>query len=121
MSHNHVKDINECENGENDCSSDAICFNTEGSFECGCKKGFEGDGQLCFDINECSNEDQGSTHQSRSVLELGECHTAPQAVRGSLMKKITNVISMRFALISREHMTADVILDSKVMVLNVEM
>ena len=38
MSHNHVKDINECENGENDCSDDAICFNTEGSFECGCKK-----------------------------------------------------------------------------------
>ena len=68
MSHNHVKDINECENGENDCSDDAICFNTEGSFECGCKKGFEGDGQLCFDINECSNEENNECDQNASCV-----------------------------------------------------
>lgn len=44
--------INECElrkgidKGAHDCSDDAICHDTEGSFECICKKGFETDPQL---------------------------------------------------------------------------
>ena len=41
-----VVDINECE-GENECSDNAECINTEGSYDCECKEGFTGDGKTC--------------------------------------------------------------------------
>ena len=41
-------DLNECENGTNDCDLVlAICKNTIGSFTCHCKPGFIGDGKSC--------------------------------------------------------------------------
>ena len=39
-------DINECE-GTNDCSANADCSNTVGSYRCDCREGFEGTGKLC--------------------------------------------------------------------------
>ncbi len=36
------KDVNECEEGSNPCKNDSICKNTNGSYECACKKGYEG-------------------------------------------------------------------------------
>ena len=36
-----------------DCSIHSICTNTQGSRECECKVGFEGDGLTCQNINEC--------------------------------------------------------------------
>ena len=44
-------DIDECLN-RNQCPENAVCQNTQGSFNCKCFDGFEGD--LCTDINECS-------------------------------------------------------------------
>lgn len=41
------KDINECENGRNDCHVNANCTNTVGSFNCTCKVGYTGDGRIC--------------------------------------------------------------------------
>ena len=41
-------DINECNNGYHDCSENASCVNTPGSFKCTCKPGYTGDGRLCL-------------------------------------------------------------------------
>ncbi|XP_033728275.1 cubilin-like [Pecten maximus] len=46
---------NKCLNGKNNCSENADCTNTEGSFSCECKDGFCGDGVTCLDVNECQN------------------------------------------------------------------
>ena len=40
-------DINECADGTSKCSADAMCNNTEGSYRCKCKPGFNGDGRTC--------------------------------------------------------------------------
>ncbi|XP_047136398.1 uncharacterized protein LOC100212257 isoform X2 [Hydra vulgaris] len=49
----NIYDIDECALKMNNCSTNATCFNTPGSFFCQCNSGFSGDGQLCNDINEC--------------------------------------------------------------------
>lgn len=43
----HILDINECDNGENDCHLNGSCFNVPGSYYCQCNKGFAGSGKLC--------------------------------------------------------------------------
>ena len=40
-------DINECELGVDQCTTNATCSNTEGSYECSCNTGFIGDGYTC--------------------------------------------------------------------------
>ena len=40
-----IIDINEC--ASSSCSSDATCSNTDGSFQCACNNGFNGDGTTC--------------------------------------------------------------------------
>ena len=42
------EDIDECDVG-NDCNSNAICSNTNGSYDCKCIAGFLGDGYECHD------------------------------------------------------------------------
>mmetsp|Transcript_4532 Transcript_4532/g.10516 ORF Transcript_4532/g.10516 Transcript_4532/m.10516 type:complete len:650 (-) Transcript_4532:688-2637(-) len=53
------QDVDECKAGTHTCGSEkdgAMCKNTEGSFECGCQKGWEkGKGGKCFDVNECAS------------------------------------------------------------------
>lgn len=39
-------DVNECED-VNDCHTNALCTNTEGSYVCRCIRGYEGDGKTC--------------------------------------------------------------------------
>ena len=41
------QDINECTVKSHRCDVNAACQNTEGSHECICKTGFEGDGEKC--------------------------------------------------------------------------
>ena len=48
-------DIDECEINIHECSFDADCINTSGSYECNCKPGFMKNGEYCDDINECEN------------------------------------------------------------------
>ncbi|XP_015751579.1 PREDICTED: uncharacterized protein LOC107331498 isoform X2 [Acropora digitifera] len=50
---NCEKDIDECSSAANECHQNASCQNTEGSYNCTCKDGFEGDGKNCTDIDEC--------------------------------------------------------------------
>nr|GMD59204.1 putative wall-associated receptor kinase-like 16 [Ipomoea batatas] len=38
-------DVDECENEQHNCSKNAFCSNTEGGFECSCRKGYRGDGK----------------------------------------------------------------------------
>jgi len=40
-------DIDECTAGTHDCSLNALCSNTLGSFKCTCFGGFVGDGVIC--------------------------------------------------------------------------
>ncbi len=40
-------DADECVSGANDCSADAVCSNTVGSYSCSCKPGYSGDGMIC--------------------------------------------------------------------------
>ena len=43
-------DINECELRTHTCDSNANCTDTDGSFNCTCREGFEGDGLVCTGI-----------------------------------------------------------------------
>ena len=44
---NLIWDINECKEGTHNCSSNAVCNNTKGSYNCTCKPGYEGGGNNC--------------------------------------------------------------------------
>ena len=42
-------DIDECAEGTHNCHmmSNATCFDTDGSFDCNCTQGFQGNGTFC--------------------------------------------------------------------------
>ena len=41
-------DVDECLNvGSNQCDANATCANTEGSYVCQCREGYEGEGKKC--------------------------------------------------------------------------
>ena len=42
-----TSDVDECAGGENDCDTNALCTNTEGSYICRCLRGYDGDGRNC--------------------------------------------------------------------------
>ena len=42
-----ISDIDECDKGIHSCSLNAVCNNTEGSYDCTCKPGYEEDGDDC--------------------------------------------------------------------------
>ena len=48
----HIKcvDIDECKLKLSNCAENAECINTEGSYECQCKTGFQGNGIICIGI-----------------------------------------------------------------------
>ena len=50
------RDVDECASHIKYCG-DLHCTNTEGSFVCGCRYGFETFDYRCVDINECERED----------------------------------------------------------------
>ena len=41
-------DINECENGEDNCHRNAECTDTIGSYNCSCNSGYSGNGFKCI-------------------------------------------------------------------------
>ena len=45
-------DLDECAI-PNECDLNALCTNTEGSYVCRCRKGFEGDGRNCTGSKTC--------------------------------------------------------------------
>ncbi|KAM6977183.1 signal peptide, CUB and EGF-like domain-containing protein 3 isoform 3-T3 [Aplochiton taeniatus] len=53
------QDVDECAEGLDNCSIDAICQNTLKSYKCICKSGYKGDGKHCEDLDECATEYNG--------------------------------------------------------------
>ncbi|CAB4031234.1 fibrillin-2-like, partial, partial [Paramuricea clavata] len=55
--------IDECSEGNFSCDPNATCINSQGSYNCQCKNGFQGNGkQNCTDIDECSEESTNECH-----------------------------------------------------------
>ncbi|XP_078594526.1 uncharacterized protein LOC144872337 [Branchiostoma floridae x Branchiostoma japonicum] len=48
-------DDDECADDSHNCSPDATCTNTAGSFTCACNVGYSGNGLTCTDDNECAD------------------------------------------------------------------
>ena len=42
-----ISDSDECQMSTHNCSDNATCINTEGSFNCSCKPGYRGNGYNC--------------------------------------------------------------------------
>ncbi|KAL9967947.1 hypothetical protein ACROYT_G026261 [Oculina patagonica] len=42
-----IEDFDECETHQDDCGQHATCVNTDGSFDCTCDDGYDGDGRTC--------------------------------------------------------------------------
>lgn len=55
-------DINECIEETDECSKDAICLNNQGSYDCQCNAGYEGNGKTCDDVDECESTDSCSVN-----------------------------------------------------------
>eukprot|EP00105_Crassostrea_gigas_P042845 XP_019926993.1 PREDICTED: uncharacterized protein LOC105338278 [Crassostrea gigas] len=49
------QDIDECSANRSICGTDKICHNTQGSFQCECRQGYQKVQDDCRDINECEN------------------------------------------------------------------
>ena len=47
-------DVNECDATLSPCGRNGKCINTDGSFDCGCEKGYEHIPGRCVDIDECN-------------------------------------------------------------------
>jgi len=43
-------DVNECQDGLHNCSEQAECVNTNGSYLCSCLPGYTGTGKECIDM-----------------------------------------------------------------------
>ncbi|XP_078246400.1 uromodulin-like 1 [Pogona vitticeps] len=87
-----IHDYNECDKEETDCSPDASCYNTYGSYNCSCKEGFinvnaERHGRLCeectilYFVAVLSSHDAGNTQAkdwNSTVLPLMHPFTSNQ-------------------------------------------
>ena len=45
-----ISDIDECSGDSSPCDENADCTNSDGSYSCTCKQGFDGDGDSCKGI-----------------------------------------------------------------------
>ena len=70
-------DINECKLRKTKCSSNAQCINTQGSYSCNCQDGYEGDGETCYDDNECIRNPCDSNAVCRNTDGSYTCSCKP--------------------------------------------
>ncbi|XP_067000495.2 signal peptide, CUB and EGF-like domain-containing protein 1 isoform X2 [Anabrus simplex] len=64
----------ECNTSLMGCDPNAVCKLTRRGYRCSCKKGWQGNGKICKDINECVVRDGGCVHN---------CHNTPGSYRCS--------------------------------------
>jgi cysteine-rich repeat protein len=83
-------DIDECVSGADDCSDNAACTNTPGSFTCACDPGFSGDGVTCTlpvtslvigSVHACALFTNGSV-KCWGGSQYGECGQGDNLTRG---------------------------------------
>lgn len=48
------ENIDECTAGTSPCDSNAVCEDTQGSYNCACNSGYQGDGKTCTELDECA-------------------------------------------------------------------
>ena len=68
-----LRDIDECKDGTDQCSVDAICTNTYGSRWCACKAGYAGNPYFgtCEDVDECERETHSCGEHTHCINKLG--------------------------------------------------
>ena len=66
--------LNECENNSHECDENALCKDTEGSYECKCDIGYVGDGLTCESDNEC-RKNGALCHPKADCLDNGDSYT----------------------------------------------
>ena len=78
-------DIDECLSEEAECGPDAYCLNTEGSYECLCNDGYEGDGVECYPIaiNSTTTEDTTTTTTTTTKRRQTTEGKGFRAIRGN--------------------------------------
>ncbi|XP_027049716.1 uncharacterized protein LOC113677157 [Pocillopora damicornis] len=59
------EDVDECYSREHDCDVHADCINTDGSFKCICKHGYQGEGKSCQASNFSSAKEIYASNYSR--------------------------------------------------------
>ena len=99
-----LTDIDECELETYPCHSNANCTDTDGSFNCTCREGFEGDGFNCTGIII-------NIPNTISMVTMHGCYVLLQIFL-SVKEGWISVIQMQLAQTQLEVITAPVILDS---------
>ncbi|KAK3577967.1 hypothetical protein CHS0354_020807 [Potamilus streckersoni] len=71
-------DIDECATDGNNCNINAVCINTEGSFSCVCKPGYQGDGKTCtLYPKNCHELLMAKSYSKSGIYELDLDGTGP--------------------------------------------
>ncbi|XP_035677024.1 mucin-5AC-like [Branchiostoma floridae] len=66
-----LNNIDECAYGSHNCSPDATCTDTVGSFTCACNPGYSGDGLTCTDIDECADGSHNCANDATCTNTVG--------------------------------------------------
>ena len=78
-------DVDECDEGLDDCLENSTCSNTEGSFDCTCDPGFSGSGhagQGCTDQDFCDPNPCDPLTTCQSTLDGAVCSACPDGYEG---------------------------------------
>nr|CAD7439434.1 unnamed protein product [Timema bartmani] len=67
----------QCDGKMMNCDPNAYCKFTRKSYRCSCKKGWEGDGKKCRDINECRLQNGGCVHICHNYPGSYKCSCRP--------------------------------------------
>jgi hypothetical protein len=62
--------LSDCKGSANVCHVDALCMVADVGVRCSCKDGFEGDGYVCRDVDECNTPEASSCAQNATCVNL---------------------------------------------------
>ena len=91
-------DTNECQLNTHDCHPVAICSNFQGSFDCLCPFGYEGDGHGavigCEDVDECYENTHSCQENQFCVNQSGTTKRFVFEFQGSLLSNFCAIVLM---------------------------